>query len=303
MGIHWWTSLPSPCVLETPDGPPAYLGGLMPAQTGAQRVAHRVGRLLVRAFKLGGHRLHRRQMTSLGLPALYRSDGSEAAYSPECILALGVPELEFERRWPAALRFVGPMLCTPPGCQREPSFEAGRRHVLVTCGTHLDWAKNRLCTAAKDLARRYPDWVVHFSEGRVDGQGTGESDHPTNFHRFAFVDYERSLPRYDLVVHHGGAGVMYHALQAGIPSIVYPLDYDQFDHAARLHAERAGIWLRRLDDLPTAFDCIIRRAESIAGLPGLQQAVLRKVAQRQTLAIANCLQCEDMGVNEPSPKR
>ncbi|RBL01720.1 glycosyl transferase, partial [Xanthomonas oryzae pv. oryzae] len=28
MGIAWWTSMLSPCVIDTEDGPPAYFGGL-----------------------------------------------------------------------------------------------------------------------------------------------------------------------------------------------------------------------------------------------------------------------------------
>ena len=59
---------------------------------------------VVRGFKTSVHRLHRRRLDALGFPSLYRDDGSEAAYSDECILGLGLRELEFERDWPAALR-------------------------------------------------------------------------------------------------------------------------------------------------------------------------------------------------------
>ena len=280
LGIGWWTSLPSPCVLEAPDGPPAYLGGLMPAQSSAERVMHAAARRLTRGFKRGMHLLHRREMAALGLPAIYRANGSEAVYSPECILALGVPELEFERRWPAALHFVGPMLCTPPGAHPEPPFQPGRRHLLVTAGTHLDWAKQCLTDAAKDLARRHPDWVVHVSDGHAGGQCADDLAAPSNFQRLPFLDYARHLPRYALLLHHGGAGVMYHALQAGIPALVHPLDYDQFDHAARLQVRGAGLWLRRLDELPAAFERAMREPALFAGLPTLQQAVQKQVAER-----------------------
>ena len=67
--------------------------------------------------------------------------------------------------------------------------------------------------------------------------------------RLPYVDCRRCLRRYDLVVHHGGAGVMYHCLAAGIPDVVYPMDYGQFDHAARLEHARAALWLRNLRDL------------------------------------------------------
>src|SRR5687767_451492 len=50
-GISWWTSLPSPSVLDTPDGPPCYLGGLRPPQNALERVRNAGGRTLIRAFK------------------------------------------------------------------------------------------------------------------------------------------------------------------------------------------------------------------------------------------------------------
>jgi len=48
----------------------------------------------------------------------------------------------------------------------------------------------------------------------------------------------------DVVIHHGGAGIMWHCIQKGIPALVYPVDYDQFDHAARIEFFKKGIWLR-----------------------------------------------------------
>ena len=274
-GIPWWTSLPSPCVLETPDGPPAYLGGLMPARHRASLALHGAARWLTRAFKQAMHRGFRRHMRALGLPSLYRADGTEAVYSPQCILALGVQALEFERSWPEALRFVGPMLCTPPSDHPAPPFQPGKRHILVTAGTHLDWAKQRLFDAARALAQRHPDWVVHVSDGHAQAPSAAAEQELANLQRLPFVDYERHLLRYDLVLHHGGAGVMYHAIKAGIPALVHPLDYDQFDHAARLQAHGAGLWLKRLDQLPEAFARALAEPALFQGLPRLQQAVLR----------------------------
>ena len=37
---------------------------------------------------------------------------------------------------------------------------------------------------------------------------------------------------------------MWKCIQKGIPALVYPVDYDQFDHAARVEFFRKGIWLR-----------------------------------------------------------
>ena len=290
LGIRWWTSLPSPCVLETPDGPPPYVGGLVPSTGWLDALQHATARRLTRLFKRGVHAWHSAEMRALELPAMYRADGSEAVYSPERILALGVPELEFARQWPAALRFVGPMLCTPPTDLPPPPFVNGARHLLVTAGTHLDWAKQGLTDAATDLARRHPDWQVHVSQGRAGAGAPAAPGAPPNLRSLAFVDYERFLARYDMVLHHGGAGVMYHALRAGVPALVHPLDYDQFDHAARLQSHGAGLWLRRLDELPAAFERARSDPSLFAGLPALQHAVQKQIDEQRISVLVRYLE-------------
>jgi UDP:flavonoid glycosyltransferase YjiC (YdhE family) len=249
LGIPWWTSHPSPCVIETPDGPPAYLGGWSPGNGPLGRLRDATGRALVRVFKRGAHRLYRHQMSQLGFPAVYRSDGSEAVYSGERVLAFGVPGLEFERRWPPAVELVGPVLYTPPGLPDETPeipFVAGRQHVLVTLGTHLGWRKEAMAESVRQAARALPHLEFHFSHGDVRSHRWESAG---NFHDLAYVSYTAHLPRYALVVHHGGAGVMYHTLRAGKPALVAPVDYDQFDHAARLEAAGLAHRLHQPGDL------------------------------------------------------
>src|SRR5262249_17805628 len=151
-GIPWWTTLPSPCVIETADGPPPYLGGWQPRRGAIGALRDVIGRGVVRAFKCGVHAFYRREMRALGLPQLYRADGSEAVYSDQRIFALGLRELEFPRRWPRALDFVGPVLYTPPYAGPAPRFVAGRAHVLVTFGTHLKWHKDNVLRAVAEAA-------------------------------------------------------------------------------------------------------------------------------------------------------
>jgi UDP:flavonoid glycosyltransferase YjiC (YdhE family) len=271
-GVPWWTSLPSPCALETPDGPPAYLGGLLPRADVIGRIRDVAGRMLVRSFKRAIVRWHRETLRALGLPKAYRADGSEAAYSPECILALGLQELEFAQRWPRAVRFVGPVRYTPPGLGPMPPFVEGRRHILVSLGTHLRHHKERVAAATRAAAQALPHLEFHFTDGRVNAANAADTGHsenavnatnaeharkrepsPANFHRLAFVDYSL-LPRYDLVVHHAGAGILNETLAAALPAIVFPLDYDQFDNAVRLQAAGLATRLRSLDDLPRAIE-------------------------------------------------
>ncbi len=237
-GIPWWTSHPSPCVIEAPGGPPAYLGGWMPGVGAVGRTRDAFAARAVRGFKWSMHRLHRRRLAALGFPSLYRDDGSEAAYSPDCILGLGLRELEFERAWPAALRFVGPMLWSPPNIGSAPPDDDAV-NVLATLGTHLGWAKQGMAEQLEAAAQALPAIRLHFSDGRLDA-GTDAAHRA--LHRHAWVDYPSWVPRMRAVLHHGGAGVMWECLRAGVPALVLPNDYDQFDHAARLQA--AGVALR-----------------------------------------------------------
>lgn len=239
--IPWWTSLPSPCVLETHDGPPAYCGGLTPATNRWQRIKQVIARKKVRVFKQTIFWLFRQTITPTGITQLYRPDGTESAYSPQCILALGDKTLEFERSWPTSVQFIGPALYTPPNLGPDPHFISGRRHILVTLGTHLAWHKNEVAEAIGQLARTLPDYQFHFTEGDPTARGLQQTE---NVIRIPWVNYENCLKKYHLVIHHGGAGIMYYCLKQHIPAIVYPVDFDQFDHAARLEIAGKGIWLK-----------------------------------------------------------
>jgi UDP:flavonoid glycosyltransferase YjiC (YdhE family) len=249
MGIGWWTSHPSPCAIESPDGPPAYLGGLARREDLLGRLRDGVGRLLVRGFKRSVFFWYRRQLRELGLPAVYRADGSEAVYSPQKVLGLGRPEIELPRRLPPAVELVGYPLFTPPFDGPAPPFVAGRKHVLVSLGTHLFWRKDAVAAAAAEAARLLPEVEIHFTDGDPSSR---RSEDRGNFRRLGYVSYNRDLGRYDLVVHHAGTGVLYYTLAAGLPALTLPSDYDQFDCAARLAEAGLARRLRSPEEMPSA---------------------------------------------------
>ena len=278
-GLRWWTSLPSPSVLETRHGPPAYFGGLEPMDGLAGRCRDGTARLATRAFKRTVARAQRARLAALGLERVYRADGTEAAYSPERILALGLESFELGRGWPAAVRFVGPRLATPPLAASPPPFREGRRHVLVTCGTHLAHARGRFAAEALALARASPGIEVHLSEGRPPRTGRGAAPDgadaavpvaagrrapgdPGNLVRLPWVDYARHVRRYALVIHHGGAGILWRCLADAVPAAVVPIDYDQPDNAVRLR--RAGLAVESRPDEPLSR--AVARALGDAGL-------------------------------------
>lgn len=258
-GIPWWTSLPSPCVLEAGDGPPAYLGGLMPKPGLLGMFRDRMGAASIRCFKLLVGALVRQKLLAIGVKSIYRADGSESAYSNRMILAFGSPAIEFRRSWPSYVRMVPLPLYTPPCAAAPPPVASGRPCILVTLGTHLKFLKDQMAQVIRRLAAQLPTCEFHFSDG--DATRTGcETD--GNFTRLPFVDYQLYISQYALVIHHGGAGIMYHTLSAGLPAVVYPVDYDQFDHAARLQYAGLAIRIDHLRELSQA----VRRALSDIGL-------------------------------------
>lgn len=282
-GLPWWTLIRSPSILETPDGPPAYLGGLRPATNFPRRAAYAVLRRLTRLMKRGLFLTQRNALRGMGIKVLYRADGSEALYSPRCILAACVEQLEFPATWPAALTFVGPQLYTPASNCPPPPFVDGRTHVLITCGTHLPWFKERLAHAATGLALALPDVVVHFTDGapaskRIEWAG--------NFVRLGYVDYDAHLARYAVVVHHGGSGVLNSCLAQGVPAVIYPLDYDQFDNAARADAAGVARWISTLDELPRAVENVIADRSMKARCVMMQSRVRDVSKERRILDLA-----------------
>ena len=55
-----------------------------------------------------------------------------------------------------------------------------------------------------------------------------------------YVALAALLPQAAALVHHGGIGTTAEALRAGVPQVIVPLAYDQFDNAARVTALRVG---------------------------------------------------------------
>jgi UDP:flavonoid glycosyltransferase YjiC (YdhE family) len=241
LGIPWWTAMPSPCVLETDDGTPAYLGGWAHRPGVYGRVRDFCGRKFVRLFKRSVAFLTLKQLRRLGFPGLYREDGLEAIYSSERILALGIEAFEFHRHWPGHVRFIGPVTGCPPFPFHEPRFLPGKRHILVTLGTHLWWAKDRIAAVLLPLARSMSDCVFHFTKGRASGVGPQIDG---NLHHYDFIPYDAYIDRYDAAIIHGGTGIVYSCLKSATPMLVWPHDYDQFDHAARIVVHRLGLRCR-----------------------------------------------------------
>lgn len=110
-----------------------------------------------------------------------------------------------------------------------------------------------------------------------------------------YAPFSRVLPRCAALVHHGGIGTSAQALAAGIPQLVMPMAYDQFDSAARLGRLGVGLTLpvgrfrgpalaMSLDRLLTSKD-VATRAREVGGRMADNRAVGR--AADAILAVAS----------------
>lgn len=102
-----------------------------------------------------------------------------------------------------------------------------------------------------------------------------------------YVPFQKLLPYAAALVHHGGIGTTAEALRAGVPQLIVPLAFDQFDNGARVAALGAGLVLRgrrlsapglaqKLRQLTTS-ETIARQCRAMAarmeGEPGLDSVL------------------------------
>lgn len=66
---------------------------------------------------------------------------------------------------------------------------------------------------------------------------------PEGIQHFNYIPLQRLLPRVKALIHQGGIGTCAQALRAGVPQLLRPEAYDQFDNAWRLKQLGVGDWL------------------------------------------------------------
>ena len=170
MGIPWITTMATQFAIETTDGPPCFFGGMGTPQNSwqvlqqflARKITHLGKRIVTFLLRDRLRRYHFK---------LYNQKGQETIYSPYSILGVGMKEVELKKGFPEHYRWVGPFGASVEAVEDYPldlSLFAGRKKVLVSCGTQLEWARENLLYQAKQLANAHPDchfFVTRASDG------------------------------------------------------------------------------------------------------------------------------------------
>ncbi len=66
-----------------------------------------------------------------------------------------------------------------------------------------------------------------------------------------YLPFSQLLPHAAAIIHHGGVGTTSQALRAGVPQIVVPMAFDQFDNAERVAKLECGSWLPMAKQSPS----------------------------------------------------
>lgn len=257
-GTPWASVALVPIGLPSRDLPPMGLG-LLPGRGLPGRVRDAALRRM--SHLLLGRRLDRvagEVRASMGVPAS-RVPALEAFYSPQLVLAHGVPELEYPRSdLPRQVHFVGQL--APPASDRPPpdwwaTLDGdGRPLVHVTQGTYDVDPGDLLLPALAGLADA--DVTVAAATG---GAALPADQVPVNAHQAAFLRYDRLLPRAAVVVTNGGWGGVLASLAAGVPLVVAGGTLDKPEIARRVAWSGAGVDLRTGRPSPLAVRAAVER--------------------------------------------
>lgn len=234
MGIPWITTMATQFAIETTDGPPCFFGGMGTPQNSWQVLEQFLARKITRLGKRIVTFLLRDRLRRYHFK-LYNQKCQETIYSPYSILGIGMKEVELKKGFPEHYSWVGPFGASVEAVEDYPldlSLFAGRKKVLVSCGTQLEWARDNLLYQAKQLANAHPDCHFFVTRG-LGGQPFKCENLMENLSLVSYLPYKEYIPQMDYVIHHGGAGIFYQCIIYGKPALILPHDYDQFDYAVR----------------------------------------------------------------------
>jgi UDP:flavonoid glycosyltransferase YjiC (YdhE family) len=119
----------------------------------------------------------------------------------------------------------------------EACAAKGERAVVFTLGTAVVHGAGGYFHAAAEACKRLgvPGLLVCGREDLLPKR----SALPAGVKVSSYAPFSAVFPLGGVNVHHGGIGTTAQGMRAGRPTVVTPVSYDQFDHAARL--ERMGV--------------------------------------------------------------
>ncbi|MFB3827334.1 MAG: glycosyltransferase [Bryobacteraceae bacterium] len=233
------------CLLPGPGAPPPGMG-LPPPRTAATRAiaaaATRVNRVLTHPLRRRIDDLRRQ----FGLPPL-RCGFLEYSGTVPLYMVASAPEFDYMRRdLPPSVRYVGPCLYDGPAGPRSPALvealESGLPLVYATEGT-CQVRKPAVLRAAVEGLGGLPVRVI-LTTGRLrDPAGLGLGPLPPNVSVERWVSHAELFQHTRVVITNGGSNTVRAALDAGVPLVIVPMEWDQLENGGRVVETGVGLRL------------------------------------------------------------
>jgi MGT family glycosyltransferase len=170
----------------------------------------------------------------------YGNPTFEGQHSPTCILALFSNVFAAQQPdWPRQTHITG--FCFYDGSHEEPMsrelcefLDAGPPPIVFTLGSTAVWVARDFFTESIEAAKRLGKRAILL----IGDERNKPDELPEGIITADYVPFQSLLPRASSVVHPGGIGSTSQALLAGVPTLIVPFAFDQFDNAD--HARRLG---------------------------------------------------------------
>ena len=178
--------------------------------------------------------------SQLGLPPVSRIF-HDWLHSPDLVLGL-FPEwfAAPQSDWPPQTRVTGFPLFDEAHDSSLPSevqdfLEQGSPPLVFTPGSAMKHGRRFFSEAARacQLSDHCGIFLTRYPEQLPPSL-------PKKVKHFSYVPLSRLLPHAAALIHHGGIGTCSQALRAGIPQVIQPMAFDQFDNAARVKKLEVG---------------------------------------------------------------
>ncbi|MBL8583950.1 MAG: glycosyltransferase family 1 protein [Rhizobiaceae bacterium] len=139
--------------------------------------------------------------------------------------------------------FVEPDVGWQPPVETVRFLEAGPPPIYIGFGSMRlifpEWATKRMLEAVRQSGQR-----AVISVGA--GSALIRLPAPAEIHFIDGMPHRWLFPRMAAIVHHGGAGTTSAVLNAGVPGIIVPIDYDQFGWSRRVRQLGVGLGSRHV---------------------------------------------------------
>jgi UDP:flavonoid glycosyltransferase YjiC (YdhE family) len=284
-GLRWVTTCTVPSCIRTRQGTPVFLGGLSRPRHLGHHLRDWAGRQLHEGLRVGLTRALLPYWRRLGIE-LNLQDGGDGLYSPYAILGLAPYELEYPRcDWPQQLHWVGPVDWSEAGelnAESESFLHGGGSKLFVTFGSEWFPAKEQMLRTIAHTLDAMRIRTVITGGGAVD-----LSDVRLPYvHLIGYAPYTSVLPHVNAVIHHGGCGITYAALQAGKPALIIPDGKDQPDNAQKVVEAGAGLRMHQRSMAPARLRLAVTQLIGRQQLTYAAQALASSLARYQPVPSA-----------------